>query len=135
MSNTLLNLPRRGSGCVVLVLATALVVSLCYSSVGLCQTPFFPFTEDFAGPFDDDDPVTWQGIDMIDYLGNVVTTQLDLVADGVALSNPAQIDPTPESGFSLGGAYVYKNGEEWSTDQIGYTTTSDFLEIGRSGTR
>jgi hypothetical protein len=90
--------------------AIALAIGLGGTATGLGQTPFFPFFEDFDTPFDDD-PVTWVGIDVFDYTGNAVTTQITPIGDAVVLSNPAQIDPTPETAFSLGAAYVFKDGQ------------------------
>lgn len=88
----------------------ALTVGLGGASICLGETPFFPFVEDFDTPFDDD-PVTWVGVDVFDYENNAVTTQVDPIGDAVVLSNPAQIDPTPESAFSLGAAYIFKDGQ------------------------
>ena len=92
------------------LLVSGMVLLAFAATVGSAQTPFFPFTEDFASPFDDD-PVTWVGIDTIDYEGNAVTTQITPMGGAIVLSNPAQIDPTPESAFSLGAAYIFKDGQ------------------------
>lgn len=93
----------------VAALAMALVLSLGFATVGQAQTPFFPFVEDFATPFDDD-PVTWVGEDVVDYQGNVVTTQIDPISGGIVLSNPAQLNPDPTSPYSLGFAIAEKDG-------------------------
>lgn len=96
--------PRRA-----LAPALAFVVAFAFTAGALAQTPLFPFVEDFESPFDDD-PVTWVGQDVFDYLGNVVPTQVDRIGGAIVLSNPAQIDPTSESGFSLGLAAPSKDG-------------------------
>lgn len=93
-----------------LFLWTSVICLASVAGVGSAQTPFFPFTEDFTSPFDDD-PVTWVGFDVIDYQGNVVTTEITPLGNAVVLSNPAQGDPTPESAFSLGAAVIFKNGQ------------------------
>lgn len=89
--------------------ALAMVVVCISGAVTEAQTPFAAFTEDFSSPFDDD-PVTWVGIDIFDYEGNAVTTQVTHTGDAIVLSNPAQINPSPENGYSLGAAYIFKNG-------------------------
>ena len=89
-----------------------LVFGLVSTATSLGQIPFSlisPFVDDFATPFDDE-PVTWVGVDVIDYTGTAVTTQINPIGHAIVLSNPAQIDPTPESAFSLGAAYIFKNG-------------------------
>jgi hypothetical protein len=94
-----------------LIPALALVIGLGGTSIGLGQTPFFPFVEDFESPFDDN-PVTWVPATITDDEGNSVTTQLEPVTGGLALSNPAQFPPlNPGLTFSLGGAYVFEGGQ------------------------
>ena len=81
----------------------ALVMLLSFLvSTGWSQTPFEPFEDTFDGPIDDDDPVTWVGAVFTDFFDEEVTTILEVVNGDLKVSNAAQLDPTPVTGFSLG---------------------------------
>lgn len=104
MSTTIMMRQRGGAW------AFAIAATLGFATASFAQTPFFPFVDDFATPFDDD-PVTWVGGTVIDNLGNAVVTQVNQVDGGIALSNPAQLDPIGSGpSFSLGIAYPFKDG-------------------------
>ena len=103
--NTIVSRLRR-----TIALTGAIVAALSVSAVSIAQTPFFPFTDFFDNPFDDN-PVTWFGGDVIDYEDNAVTTQVDPIGGAVVLSNPAQLNPMPPNPYSLGVAYALKDGQ------------------------
>ncbi len=103
-------------------LVTFVILSSIVTSTGWAQVLLFPFEDKFDGPIDDDDPVSWVGATFTDFQGNEVQTMLEVTDGSLKLSNPAQLDPTPVTGFSLGLTFAMKGGGFILADSISAQT-------------